>query len=356
MRTRWDCVSVVEPAKSDGVGAGGGPQRVLQLRFEPPADPAARARAWCEHIAPVFAVALHADSDLSCAAMVSYHLGDLLVGSVVAPAHRLERSDAMIRQQGLDHLLLQFYEAGRSRVETAAGVSAVESGDVVVFDLAQPVRIDAAPVTATNLVIPRGHLEERGIRCGPLHGRAFASDADPVAHLLHGFLRSTVACGEALAADHAVDLAQAAVRLCAGALKGKAGPVEAPSDLAIAVRRFIQQELKDPGLDAEAICARFGLSRSALYRLFEPEEGVLSYIRDRRLLAAMRLLMRPGAPPPRVSAVAFAVGFSDEKTFARAFRRRFGFAPSRTGSHLRTPQDAGGDVSVLLDWIRTLTA
>ena len=339
---------------SDGASSQGGPQRVLRLRFEPPADFAERAQAWCEHIAPIFSVNLHASSDLSKVGMVSYHLGDLLVGTVDAPTHRLERSIQLIRQQGIDHLLLQFYNFGHSRVRAGTADITVDENQVVVFDLSKPVAIDAAPVHATNLLIPRAHLEQHGIACDALHGCTLDFDTDPVLRLFHAFLQNVVACGDELEADRVPDLAQAIVRMCLASLKGRSGSETRSLEAGVAVRRFIHRELAKPDLGAETICARFGLSRSALYRMFEADGGVLNYIRDRRLLLAMKLLAQgpSAAPPVRISTLAYSVGFSDERTFTRAFKRRFGFAPSQAGLHAGT--GAGSGVSALLNWIKTL--
>jgi AraC-like DNA-binding protein len=53
--------------------------------------------------------------------------------------------------------------------------------------------------------------------------------------------------------------------------------------------------------------------------------------------------------------VAYAVGFSDEKTFSRAFKRRFGFLPRDAGAHGLQP--AGADQTpVLLSWINALVS
>ncbi|MBX9932979.1 MAG: helix-turn-helix domain-containing protein [Methylobacterium sp.] len=66
------------------------------------------------------------------------------------------------------------------------------------------------------------------------------------------------------------------------------------------------------------------MSRATLFRLFEADGGVAAYIRERRLLLAIRLLTEGGgAGRPRVSAVAYASGLSDEKTFSPAFKGRF---------------------------------
>ena len=80
----------------------------------------------------------------------------------------------------------------------------------------------------------------------------------------------------------------------------------------------------------------------------------MTYIRDRRLMAAMRMLVRNDAPGPlRVSQVAYAAGFSDERTFRRAFKRRFGFIPSDAPNRADTvPERTPG--AVLRTWIESL--
>ncbi|WP_298952183.1 helix-turn-helix domain-containing protein [uncultured Methylobacterium sp.] len=332
---------------------------VLRHRFVPPVDPAGIGEAWRAVLAPVFEVAFRDETDLSAPiGLTSYHLGDLIVGDVAAPAHTLERPERMIRQQGIDHVLLQFYRSGHSRVETAHATTAVGETDCVVFDLAQPVRIVAAPVEATNLLLPRHLLESQGCRVDALHGRAFDHDADPAARLFHNFLLSLVACGDRLALRHAADTARAIVSLCATCLRGRdGGPGAGAFETRIAVRRFIQRELASPSLGAEVVAAQFGLSRSTLYRLFEEDGGVQSYIRDRRLMRAMKLLVQAGAAgSPRISGIAYAVGFTDDSTFSRAFKRRFGFAPSDLAAGRDPWPDGAREISLLLDWIRNLDA
>ncbi len=103
------------------------------------------------------------------------------------------------------------------------------------------------------------------------------------------------------------------------------------------------------------LCARFSLSRATLYRQFAADDGVQNYIRNRRLARAMALLTRSGdGPRPRVSSIAYTVGFTDEKTFSRAFKRRFGFLPreaaiDRGGLPVRS--ETG---SMLGSWLREL--
>ncbi len=327
-------------------------------RFEAPSDPAAKARAWCEHIAPVFQVEVARDADLTAPiGMTIWHLGEIIVGWVDAPAQRLERSDRLIAQQGLDHVLLQFYERGRARVETPRHSGTVEGAQVVVFDLTQPVSIEAAAVRAINVMIPRALVSDEVGLVESLHGRAFDYDSDPVKRLLHTYLRGLIACGDTLEPVHLHSVAQAASKLC-GACFHQQSDVRrvADTDVNLAVRQFIQRELTNTTLGVDVITQRFGLSRATLYRLFDADGGVINYIRDRRLMRAMKLLTQAGGSSrPRVSAVAYATGFADEKTFSRAFKRRFGFLPRDAGTG-GARSVSPGPTPVLLSWIKTLAA
>ncbi|MGU3666698.1 helix-turn-helix domain-containing protein [Methylobacterium sp. A49B] len=325
------------------------------LRFEPPDDPNALGQAWREHLAPVFAVGFRPETDLTRPiAMRSYHLGDLIVGDVIAPAHTLVRSREMVTQQGLDHILLQFYRSGQSRVETERCVHPVTEVQCIVFDLAQPVRIVAGPVDATNVLIPRSLLEQQGCHPDALHGRPLDHDGDPFGRLVHTFVANVVACGDLLDRREALSASAAITQLCASWLRGQADERPFPhQDVRIRVRRLVEAELGNPKLTPAVIAARLGLSRSTLYRLFAPN-GIVTYIRDRRLMAAMRMLARhEPARPLRISQVAYAVGFSDERTFRRAFKRRFGFIPS-DAPHRLEAGPGHGPGALLRNWIESL--
>ena len=325
------------------------------LRFEAPDDPDALGRAWQDHLAPIFAVSFRPETDLTAPiAMRSYNLGDLLVGDVIAPAHTLVRSREMIAQQGVDHILLQFYRRGQSVVETGRRAASVSEVQCIVFDLAQPVRIVADAVDATNVVIPRTLLEKQGCHPDALHGRPLDHDGDPSGRLVHNFVANVAAGGDLLDRREALSAAAAIIQLCASWLRGQEdGRPTEHQDVRIRIRRLIEAELGNPNLTPALIASRLGLSRSTLYRLFAPN-GIVAYIRDRRLMAAMRMLVRDdGVRSLRISQVAYAVGFSDERTFRRAFKRRFGFIPSDVPHRLDAHPDRVPG-SVLRNWIESL--
>lgn len=100
-----------------------------------------------------------------------------------------------------------------------------------------------------------------------------------------------------------------------------------------AVKEFIDKSLALESLDAALIGRLFGMSRSSVYRMFEPEGGVANYIRRRRLMQAFSLLVLPSVRG-RLSIldVAIECGFSSDMVFTRAFRKMFSLTPSRVRS------------------------
>jgi AraC family transcriptional regulator len=109
------------------------------------------------------------------------------------------------------------------------------------------------------------------------------------------------------------------------------------------VLEHIDRHLDEP-LELEALAAVANLSPFHFHRLFSlwMGETLGEYMRRRRLeLAAMRLVTQPELP---VLNVALSVGFGSTEAFARAFKARFGRAPTSWRSHeieTRTAQRAG---------------
>ena len=91
-----------------------------------------------------------------------------------------------------------------------------------------------------------------------------------------------------------------------------------------------------------------GISRSRLYRLFEPYGGVNHYIQHRRLLHAYAALADPN-DHRRILDIAEERGFDDAAEFSRAFRREFGYSPSevRAASKAGRPTQTRTDLAAV---------
>ncbi|MET4632225.1 helix-turn-helix domain-containing protein [Kaistia defluvii] len=92
-------------------------------------------------------------------------------------------------------------------------------------------------------------------------------------------------------------------------------------------RRLIQQNLGVPSFGPGTLVRELGMSRSALYRAFQPHGGVLAVIKQERLIEAHRRLAA-ARKAPAVGEVALSLGFTDHSTFSRAFKQHFGYPPS----------------------------
>ena len=92
--------------------------------------------------------------------------------------------------------------------------------------------------------------------------------------------------------------------------------------------REISEGYADPSLSVEALAGRAHMSDAYFRRLFKRETGVTPkrYLIDLRLEHAQSLL---NAGYDTVAAVAEKVGFGDAKNFATAFKKRFGYPPSK---------------------------
>jgi AraC-like DNA-binding protein len=93
--------------------------------------------------------------------------------------------------------------------------------------------------------------------------------------------------------------------------------------------RHIRAHLGDPELRPEAVARACGISLSYLNQVFRAAGmGIEETIFAERLERSRAMLADPRHAHLGVTAIAYATGFSHPSHFSRAFRRRFGVAPS----------------------------
>ena len=105
------------------------------------------------------------------------------------------------------------------------------------------------------------------------------------------------------------------------------------------VKALALQELSIPRMTPERLAQKAGISLRTLHRLFALSgTTVSSWLRGARLERCWRDLRDPAYASSTVAAVAFSWGFSDLRTFNRAFTACYGMTPSvaRRRSELMT--------------------
>ncbi len=130
-------------------------------------------------------------------------------------------------------------------------------------------------------------------------------------------------------AEEADRMGLAMLGLLRGMLEGMARDSEGEKKAgrSLAMRRFIDANLDDPKLSAETLLAEFPVSRSVVYREFNNVGGVARFITGRRMTRALHLLTT-GDRNTKIGDVARAVGYNDQRHFARQFGKHYGRSPS----------------------------
>jgi AraC-like DNA-binding protein len=255
-------------------------------------------------------------------------LGPLAVATMQAPPARLSRAAGRARRGALDHWMISLARQGHRRIRSGDACQILPPGVVAVGSLDEAFVSDRTAIDWLCVYVPREVVPE----IGPALHAARARPLDTaMGRVLAAFLRQLAAEMPRLGAaelPRVADSARAMIAACvapgADAIAAAREPLEAVQISRI--KALIRQNLGSAMLRPDRLCRQAGVSRSHLYRLFEPQGGVAHYIQAERLRAAARALADP-AERRDIAAIAEDVGFFDHSTFSRIFRRAYGCAP-----------------------------
>jgi AraC-like DNA-binding protein len=170
--------------------------------------------------------------------------------------------------------------------------------------------------------------------------------ADGLSRMLAGYLARLWKALPAMSAeerDRAAEATTAMVQACTTRTPDSlamAGPILLDHQRARALS-FIRRHLGSSRLTPAMVARALGISRSQIYRAFEPVGGVAGAIQEERLKAAGRLLLR-GDERRSITEIAEAVGIVDLSSFSRQFRRTFGTTASVWRGEARARRDDHG--------------
>ena len=97
--------------------------------------------------------------------------------------------------------------------------------------------------------------------------------------------------------------------------------------------RYMEEHYCDPGMDMETLYGMSFISASSLQRAFIKSLAMSpkQYLIQLRMNRALELLTKNELS---VKEISFACGFTDEKYFSRAFRKRYGYPPSQLKNNM----------------------
>jgi AraC-like DNA-binding protein len=211
----------------------------------------------------------------------------------------------------------------------------LKPGDAIICDCGYAGGLHMTADSAfTSVKIPRAAITRLLPSMDRLAGAKLNRD-DAARRLLFGYLSGTVdvdlkdgARAAQLYGEHIIDL----IALALGAEGDARELVEQRSVGAVrraAILHRIEHGMRDPTLSATAIASQLGITPRYLRLLLEETGRSFSeHVLELRLKHAAELLRDAQQQDRKVSAIAFACGFSDLSYFNRAFRRRHGETPS----------------------------
>lgn len=278
-----------------------------------------------------------------------YILPDVTISRVRSGAGRFTRTARTIAERGTDQILVVCYTNGPFTMTTPGHTRQVAPGELAFIDLSQEITIEAAAVENISLALSRRKLETMVPFIDDAHG--FIREPGPLSRLLLDTMETIMTMGPTIPVVDARAMASATIDLAASCLEPLSRQqVETKSDRSavslVAIKSFIEQRLSDAKLKPQTLMDEFGVTRSTLYRLFEPIGGVSAYITQRKLHRAFRLITDTLQPRQRISQLAFDVGFSHPSAFTRAFKDFFGLSP--TDVQMLAAQSKERDVQLMV--------
>jgi AraC-like DNA-binding protein len=307
-------------------------------------DPDLRTEFWREVTAPVCDTTAETEGELAPleGSIRAISLGSLLVLPTTFSRQRFRREQRLILEGLLDDYMVQLFIAGTLEGNCDGREIFVGPGDIYILDLARPFDTRAPQGgTIITVALPRGPMEAatRGVS---LHGIVLKADL-PVTRMLTELIHSLAELGTSLDAADVAAIEAAAVTLLSSSFARHAPARDQTPSQLLRQRAldFIDANLADPGLGPVLLMQHFRVSRAHLYRMFAADGGVARLIRERRLDAAYRALIGPGAFERSITQIAFTFGFSNSDQFRRAFSSRFELSPSKARQErsARSPAD-----------------
>lgn len=266
-----------------------------------------------------------------------YMLGELAMMRRSFFSHSVLRTPDTIRSSQVDHycLNLPLEQADPFALVAPTGATQrLKTMAPVFLDMSRPYRVDFSSGEDISVFVPRDALDALLPKKVDLHG---FMPQGVSGRLLGEHLRALACAARTMTQAQVQSVAKATLCMMAASV---APTVESMAMarpqfeqlLIRQVKQYVDANIGDSALGVDRICMQFGMSRSALYRLFEPVGGVNTFVRERRLGAVHALL---AAPEKRVylARVADDFGFKSAAHFSRAFRQQFGYSPSQVGSH-----------------------
>ncbi len=267
-------------------------------------------------------------------------LDHVAVDAFMATPHRADRGPREIQDVPVSVLTFMLLAEGSMRAEMNETAFDVQAGQFVLVDsrdVASHIATSAVRMLITTIDIEHipPYLRARGMTLpGPLSRTSLVDSYVAFASSLLRGGEHAVPRGTHLL--RAVTDLQAAVLAEAQETTADLGGTEG---LRYRMEGYIERHYTDGDLNPASVAAGIGISLRHAHNVFNDDERTLArYIRDRRL-DAIALALRSTADRTGLSELAARNGYGSQEAMSRAFRERFGMAPTEYRETGLRPRD-----------------
>lgn len=317
-------------------GDAGMASRIVRRHFTVSQEhPSLQGPAWRDYVARSVEV------PLSRAQIANGFRGEIDTYVLDGLAYLDTRTDPLIQSRTLEKISRDtvrdfvFHIALEGPIETVVGAVKQHKSSqflpgILALDLGQPMRMER-PTRSRVLAffIPRAVVEAQIPDAESIHGTVLAY-ASPLARLVQAQVAALCLRLPSMEDAEAAQLIRhcAELVIAAFARHSRLSLGARAIDRAVmvdTVKRHIDAHLHSEALSAESVLSCFNIARPTLYRMFEADGGLQTYIRHSRLREAALELVR--FPKMAITDIAYGLGFNSPSDFTRAFRRVYGVAP-----------------------------
>ena len=234
-----------------------------------------------------------------------------------------------------DSAILMVQHEGIAHARQHGRQTTLRPDDVYIMDTMAPLEMTVPDASrATCIAVARSVVDSLARPSEAIFGTRISGD-EGFGRLISHFLMGLLGDRHTYGRDEARAVADALQSMLVHAVGAPAGgePRSDCGDQLHGVKAWVVRNLEDPALDVAGIARQFGLSRSALYRLFATAgETPQAWFVGQRLERALHILSNPARTGPSISTTCYALGFNDPAHFSRLFRQRFGASPREVRS------------------------
>tara|TARA_R100000900_G_scaffold13099_1_gene11401 strand:+ start:195015 stop:196157 length:1143 start_codon:yes stop_codon:yes gene_type:complete len=275
----------------------------------------------------------------------NWYTDGVVFSHTLCDATHYQRTPRHIRRGDSDCLVLKLQLAGHQQgIFGDFDHFSSPPGTLVLQDWAIPYNITTTPYEVMAVSIPRYLL--RGSHLMYRRNPVITWQPDsPQARLLVPILTQTLKSLATASAGEADAYAAGITGLLDGLLLGDRELLQSKyreRDRLEDMRQYLSRHLSDPDLGADHLCRQFHCSRATVYRLFQREGGIATFILRQRLQRCMQEISRMGVVQKGfLEALAHTWGFSSRANLARHFKAYYGITPQQAVEAARSHQNEG---------------